>query len=481
MTLATRSIIVILIIVSFAHAQTGAPIRIACIGNSITYGSGVQDRDHFSYPAQLGKMLGPLADVRNFGVGGRTMLKHGDYPYWKEREFSEALAFNPNIVIIKLGTNDSKPWNWKYDYEYLRDYEAMVDTFAALPSHPESYVCYPVPVFHDNYGIRDSIVRLAIIPKVDSVAMQRHVKIIDLYTALKPYGELFDDGVHPNAAGANLMAVEIFKHLLMTKFFSGKLPPYKNPSLSETERTEDLLKRMTLEEKITMLGGKDGFYIAANERLGIPRIKMADGPLGVRNYGESTAYPGGICMAAAWDTALEREVGNMVGEEARMKGVQIILAPAVNIHRAPMCGRNFEYFGEDPYLAGQTAASYIRGVQSKDVIATVKHFAMNNQEYDRMTVSSDADERTMQEIYLPAFKAAVDARVGSVMCSYNLINGVYAANNKHILTDILKDQYGFDGFIMSDWGATHDGVASANAGLDLEMSAGLHKIGRAHV
>jgi beta-glucosidase len=180
-------------------------------------------------------------------------------------------------------------------------------------------------------------------------------------------------------------------------------------------------------------------------------------------------------MAATWDTALERAVGTMVGREARSKGVQIMLAPGVNIQRAPMCGRNFEYFGEDPFLAGKMAASYVKGVQSQGVVATIKHYALNNEEYDRQTVSSDADERTMQEIYLPAFKAAVtEGHIGSVMCSYNLVNGEHAANSTHLLTDILKNQFKFDGFVMSDWGAVHNGVASVTAGLDLEMWAGEH-------
>ncbi len=464
----------LLLVCQCLQAQPAAQVRIACIGNSITYGAGIENRDRFSYPAQLNALLAPIADVRNFGVSGRTLLRHGDYPYWNESAFHEAIAFKPNIVIIKLGTNDSKPQNWKFAGEFVYDYEALIDSFSSLPSHPDIFACYPVPVFSDHWGIRDSVVTKGIVPKIDSVSQARHVRIIDLYRPLKPYAGLFPDGVHPNAAGANLMAIEVLKNILGSRLLGGKLPPYKNPGLAESARTEDLLKRMTMKEKLAMLGGLDDFYIRPNSRLGIPRIKMADGPLGVRNYGEATAYPAGICMAAAWDTALERQVGTMVGREARAKGVQIMLAPAVNIYRAPMCGRNFEYFGEDPFLAGATTAAYVRGVQSQGVVATVKHFALNNQEYDRMKVSSDADERTTQEIYLPAFRSAVDAKVGAVMCAYNLVNGTYCANNTHLLTDILRQQFGFDGFVMSDWGATHDGVGSVNAGLDLEMPSGRH-------
>lgn len=250
-------------------------------------------------------------------------------------------------------------------------------------------------------------------------------------------------------------------------------PLYKNPSAPVEQRVKDLLPRMTLEEKIDMLGGFEDFYIRPNERLGIPRIKMADGPLGVRNYGDATAFPAGICRAATWNVDLENRLGVAVGKEARAKGVHIMLAPGVNIYRAPMAGRNFEYFGEDPYLAGRMAAAYVKGVQSQRVVTTVKHFAANNQEYDRNGTSSDMDERTLQEIYLPAFKAAVvEGGSGSIMTAYNPVNGVHCSQNEHLLLDILKGQWKFDGFVMSDWGATHDGIAAANGGLDLEMPSG---------
>ncbi|MCX6245027.1 MAG: glycoside hydrolase family 3 C-terminal domain-containing protein [Bacteroidetes bacterium] len=260
--------------------------------------------------------------------------------------------------------------------------------------------------------------------------------------------------------------------MLFSFLLKAQQPIYKNPTAPVEKRTEDLLSRMTAEEKVDMLGGIDGFYIRPNERLGIPKIKMADGPLGVRNYGKATAFPGGICFAATWNPDLVRKFGEAVGTEARSKGVHIMLAPGVNIYRAPMCGRNFEYYGEDPFLAGRMAVSYVSGVQSKGVVATIKHFAANNQEYDRNRVSSEVDERTLREIYLPAFRAAVEeAHVGAVMNSYNLINGVHASQNVHLLKTILKGDWKFDGIVMSDWGSTYDGVAAAQAGLDLEMPA----------
>jgi beta-glucosidase len=238
-------------------------------------------------------------------------------------------------------------------------------------------------------------------------------------------------------------------------------------------RVEALLGKMTLEEKIDLLSGRRGFYTLGIERLGIPALKMADGPMGVRNYGPSTAFPAGVALAATWDTEMARKIGAAMAQDARARDVHILLAPAVNINRVPVNGRNFEYFGEDPFLAAQTAVGFIQGVQSQGVIATVKHFALNNQEYQRNSISSEVDERTMHEIYFPAFKAAVQqGKVWAVMCSYNKINGIYASANEMLETEILKKDWGFRGMVMSDWGAAHDGVADALAGLDLEMPSG---------
>ncbi|HZB44465.1 MAG TPA: glycoside hydrolase family 3 C-terminal domain-containing protein, partial [Pyrinomonadaceae bacterium] len=238
---------------------------------------------------------------------------------------------------------------------------------------------------------------------------------------------------------------------------------------------EALLKQLTLEEKVDLLGGTDGFFVRGVERLKLPRLKMADGPGGVRNFGPATAMPSGIALAATWNTALAERVGTEIGRDARAKGVHFLLGPGVNIYRAPMNGRNFEYFGEDPYLAARTAVGYIRGVQSQNVSATIKHYMGNNSEFDRHNTDSVIDERAMREIYLPAFEAAVrEARVGAVMDSYNLVNGVHASQSKHLLTDVAKTEWGFDGVMMSDWFATYDGVAAANAGQDLEMPGPAH-------
>jgi beta-glucosidase len=238
-------------------------------------------------------------------------------------------------------------------------------------------------------------------------------------------------------------------------------------------RAEKILSQMTLEEKIDYIGGVDSMYVRALPRLGLPAFKMSDGPLGVRGTGDSTAYPAGIMEAANWNPELEYQVGRMVAYDAKARGVTTMLGPGMNIYRAPMCGRNFEYFGEDPFLASRMAVAVIKGMQSEGVIATAKHYMGNNQEYDRHDVSSDIDERTMREIYLPAFEASVkEANVGAIMDSYNLINGVHATENKFTNIEVAKKDWGFQGVIMSDWDATYDGVAAANGGMDIEMPSG---------
>ncbi|MBV8207562.1 MAG: glycoside hydrolase family 3 protein, partial [Acidobacteria bacterium] len=242
-------------------------------------------------------------------------------------------------------------------------------------------------------------------------------------------------------------------------------------STADPERRADsLLQQLTTEEKIDMLGGVNGFYTRAIPRLQIPQFRMADGPMGVRNGGPATAFAGGIALAASWDPELARRMGEELGRDARAKGVHFLLGPAVNIYRAPFNGRNFEYFGEDPFLASRIAVGYINGVQSQHVSATIKHYMGNNSEFDRHNTDSVMDERTMREIYLPAFEAAVkEAHVGAIMDSYNLVNGVHAAENAVINNEIAKGEWGFAGIIMSDWGATYNAVRSANGGLDLEM------------
>lgn len=238
-------------------------------------------------------------------------------------------------------------------------------------------------------------------------------------------------------------------------------------------KVEELLKQMTVEEKLAYVGGVDWMYTQNIDRLGIPRMKMSDGPQGLGTHGKSTAYPATVMLTATWNEELAYQYGKALGRDCKARGINILLGPAVNIYRAAMCGRNFEYMGEDPYLAGRTAVGYIKGVQDQGVMATVKHFIANNSDYDRNNISNDMDERTMHEIYLPAFKAAVqEAEVGAVMSSYNLVNGIWTTENPMLLKDVLRKQWGFKGMVMSDWGSTHYCVPAVKSGLDLEMAGG---------
>lgn len=247
--------------------------------------------------------------------------------------------------------------------------------------------------------------------------------------------------------------------------------PYLDKSLNIEDRVEDLLKRMTLEEKIDMLGGT-GFETKAIERLGIPPLNMTDGPLGVR-WDNSTALPSGILMGATWNPELISKLGTVLATEVKAKGRHVILAPCVNIARIPMGGRNFESFGEDPFLTSRIAVDYIKGLQKENVVATVKHFAANNQEHQRDFVNTIVDERALNEIYLPSFKAAVEeANVLAVMSAYNKLNGHYCSENDYLLIDKLKTEWKFNGLVMSDWGAVHSTVPTFNGGLDLEMPTG---------
>jgi beta-glucosidase len=242
----------------------------------------------------------------------------------------------------------------------------------------------------------------------------------------------------------------------------------------------DLIKRMTLEEKATLCTGASPWTTNPIERLGIPELTVSDGPHGVRRVADvndfiagslpATCFPTASCLASTWDVDLIHTMGQALAKECIALKVDVVLGPGVNMKRTPLGGRNFEYFSEDPYLAGQMASSFIAGVQSKGVGTSLKHFAANNQETQRMTITADIDERTLQEIYLPAFETAVkEAKPWTVMCAYNKLNGTYGSENHRLLVDILKEQWGFEGLVVSDWGAVHDRVTSLKGGLDLEM------------
>ncbi len=245
------------------------------------------------------------------------------------------------------------------------------------------------------------------------------------------------------------------------------------PITPAMERKVDaMVNKLTLKQKIELLGGGDGMATQSEPSIGLPPLRMSDGPVGVRSWGPSTAYAAGIGLAASWDQTLAEKVGVGLGEDARARGVNFLLGPGVNIYRLPVNGRNFEYFGEDPYLAGQIAVGYIDGVQSQGVSATIKHYAANNSEYDRGHINTIVGERALREIYLPVFEAAVkQAHVGAVMDSYNLVNGEHSTQNSFLNIQVLRKDWGFRGIVMSDWGGAHD-IAVANGGLDLEMPSG---------
>ncbi len=241
-----------------------------------------------------------------------------------------------------------------------------------------------------------------------------------------------------------------------------------------------IVEQMTLEEKAALCTGANAWQTVAIERLGIPTMTVADGPHGVRRVENpdapvsgslpATCFPTASALAATWDVDLLYTLGEALAEECIALDVDVLLGPGNNMKRTPLCGRNFEYYSEDPYLGGELAASFINGVQSKGVGTSLKHFAVNNQEFQRFVIDAQVDERTLREIYLAGFERAVKkAKPWTVMCAYNRLNGTYCSEHKRLLIDILKDEWGFDGFVVSDWGAVHDRVAALKGGLELEM------------
>lgn len=247
-------------------------------------------------------------------------------------------------------------------------------------------------------------------------------------------------------------------------------------------KIDELLGELTLEEKASLVSGRDFWKTQDVERLGIPSVMMCDGPnglrkqegqgdhLGINESIPTVCYPTASALGSSFDRELLKEQGELLGDECRAEHVGMLLGPGVNMKRSPLCGRNFEYYSEDPYLSGELAAAYINGIQSKGVASCVKHFAANSQETGRMSSSMDVDERTLREIYLPAFETAVKkGKVRSIMCSYNAINGTFSAENKWLLTDVLRKEWGFGGFVVTDWGASKNRAKGLAAGVDLEM------------
>jgi beta-glucosidase len=276
----------------------------------------------------------------------------------------------------------------------------------------------------------------------------------------------------------NIVATVAANFILVTGFlcspYAGLAQAPHEPTAAEEQKIETLIHGMTLEQKIDYIGGT-GFALRAEPSLNLPAIEMSDGPYGTRsNAGfPSTTYAAGIGLAASWDRELAARVGGGIGRDARARGVHFMLGPGVNIYRSPRNGRNFEYFGEDPFLTSAIAVGYVTGMQEQGVSATIKHFLGNNSEYLRHDSDSIIDERTLREIYMPSFEAAVKkAHVGSIMDSYNLINGQHATQNGYFNIEIARKEWGFRGVMMSDWDSTYDAVGAANGGLDIEMPFG---------
>ena len=243
-----------------------------------------------------------------------------------------------------------------------------------------------------------------------------------------------------------------------------------------------IIQEMTLEEKASMCSGADFWHLKGIERLGIPKVMVCDGPHGLRKQDDkadhlgmndsikAVCFPPASLSACSFDRELLKHMGETIGKEAQANDVSVVLGPSMNIKRSPLCGRNFEYYSEDPYLSSELAVAYINGVQSQHVGTSAKHFAANNQEYRRMSSSSEVEERTLREIYLPSFEMAVKkAQPYTIMCSYNRINGVYASENEWLLTEVLRKEWGFEGYVVSDWGAVDNRIEGLMAGLDLEM------------
>ena len=246
-----------------------------------------------------------------------------------------------------------------------------------------------------------------------------------------------------------------------------------------------ILSKMTLEDKISLCTGADFLHSKKMKQYRIPAITMSDGPhglrcqsgdadmLGVNQSNPATCFPTAVTAGATWNPELYADEGKAIGEEALKYGVDVVLGPGCNIKRNPLCGRNFEYLSEDPYIAGKMAAAFIKGQQSVGVSSSVKHFAANNQEYKRQNGDSQVDDRALREIYLAPFETAVkESKPGTVMCSYNKINGIFASDNKWLLTDVLRGEWGFDGMVVTDWGALSDRIKGYKSGCDLNMPGG---------
>ena len=403
----------------------------------------------------------------------------------KETSKRAVRKYNTEIKFLdfsKLGNNDTwAPGQTYYSHKDLSNVD---------------YISRYIPV--KDYGLRETEIRLR----------QKETKVVSLYftpdNATNKSVDRATRGSNPHVATAE--RYNGGKDILINAYAPGtseillhneeagdrkiKIIVERDENYID-QRVNDLLGKMTMDEKIQITGGTNWMWTKGYDRddVNIPQMQMTDGPQGVgAGNGPSTAYPSDVSLTATWNRDLAVRYGQGLGRDCRARGIHILLGPAVNIYRSPLCGRNFEYMGEDPYLAAQTSTNYIIGVQSQGVAATVKHFMGNNSDYNRDWISNDMDERTLHEIYLPTFKSAVQvAKTACVMSSYNKFSlvdkgdggittpwGEWTTNSHYLLTEVLRDRWGFKGTLMSDWGSNHDGhgLDAALAGLDLEMAGG---------
>src|SRR5208337_3265651 len=284
--------------------------------------------------------------------------------------------------------------------------------------------------------------------------------ILSYFTDYVSHSSFQTAGANPGPRTVSLDLPGLFKHPLIYTMIFTKNPLTQRPA-DYSAKARALVTEMTLEEKALLLSGDGWWHTHSIDRLEIPALSISDGPHGLRKVEgaglptsvPATCFPTASALASSWDTELIWQVGTALAEECQAHDVQVLLGPGVNMKRSPLAGRNFEYFSEDPLLAGKMAAAYILGVQSQGVGTSLKHYAANNQEFERMATSSNLDERTLRELYLPAFEIAVkEAQPWTVMAAYNPVNHVYATENSLLLRDILRTQWGFEGFVVSDWG-----------------------------
>jgi beta-glucosidase len=505
-----RLIVLVLLVHSFvSYAQ----IRVACIGNSITYGSGIQGRDSLSYPAQMGKMLGKNYVVRNFGVSGATLLQNGDKPYFKQPAYNSALDFQPNIVVIKLGTNDSKPQNLRFKADFERDYEWLVSSFQTLPSEPEVIVCLPVPAYAKNWDINDSVIVHVIIPAIKSVAERKKLRVINLYEPLLNHENVFPDKIHPNAEGAGMIAKVIAPEILKLGK-APKIPLYKDASQKVDSRVKDLLKRMTLEEKIGQMSqissselndSKPGdsksrrfrpfldpekakklikeYHIGSflvgfavepqqwykftdelqsiainHSRLGIPMIYGNDNIHGANYVIGSTIFPQALGLGCTFNTALAAKMGAITAAEISDLGQPWNFAPVLDVARNPYWPRLYESMGESTHLISEMGSAYIAAMQnSKDaspykIAATAKHFigyGDSKSGWDRSPAVISNQE--LYEYFVPPFREAIKAGVKTFMINSAEVNGVPVHASERLINGLLRKELGFEGVVVTDW------------------------------